>query len=88
LGTGESVINVVIFLLLSTALFAPIFMQMFGGDFVEFMEPNDDRLRFDTFWQAFLALIMVSGGKTACSTMRWIYSFLVFCRSTPVKRGQ
>ncbi|KAI8338655.1 Ion transport protein-domain-containing protein [Chlamydoabsidia padenii] len=59
LGTGESVVNVVIFLLLCSALFAPMFMQMFGGDFVDIMEPNADRLRFDTFWQSFLALIMI-----------------------------
>ncbi|CAO3588343.1 unnamed protein product [Absidia cylindrospora] len=69
LGTGESVMNVVIFLLLSTALFAPIFMQMFGGDFVDFIEPNDDRLRFDTFWQSFLALIMIYTSETWTGTL-------------------
>ncbi|KAI8093916.1 Ion transport protein-domain-containing protein [Halteromyces radiatus] len=69
LGTGESVINVIIFLLWSTALFAPIFMQLFGGDFVGFMEPNDDRLRFDTFWQSFLALIMLYTSETWTGTL-------------------
>ena len=37
-----------------------MFMQMFGGDFVGFITPNQTSLRCDTFWQSFLTLIMVS----------------------------
>lgn len=47
-------------MLLSTALFSTVFMQLFGGDFVGFIEPNDEKLRFDTFWQSFISLIMVT----------------------------
>ncbi|KAF7722394.1 calcium channel protein [Apophysomyces ossiformis] len=57
LGSGESIINVVVFLVLATALCAPIFMLMFGGDF-SFIEPDETELRFDTFWQSFVTLIM------------------------------
>ncbi|KAI8064552.1 Ion transport protein-domain-containing protein, partial [Gongronella butleri] len=69
LGTGESVINVMIFLLLSTALFSPIFMQLFGGDFSYIMEDNDPELRFDTFWQSFLTLIMIYTSETWTGTL-------------------
>lgn len=51
--------NVGLFLLWSIALFAPISMQMFGGDF-GFMNYDDQELRFDTFLQAFLSLFDVS----------------------------
>ncbi|KAI8381166.1 Ion transport protein-domain-containing protein [Radiomyces spectabilis] len=64
LGTGESFINVLIFLVLSTALCSPIFMQMFGGDFVDFIEPNATEMRFDTFWQSFLTLIVLYTSET------------------------
>ncbi|KAI9307562.1 Ion transport protein-domain-containing protein [Cunninghamella echinulata] len=69
LGTGESFINVVIFLLLSTALFSTVFMQLFGGDFVDFMEPNDEKLRFDTFWQSYVSLIMLYTSETWTDTL-------------------
>ncbi|CAO3675097.1 unnamed protein product [Umbelopsis ramanniana] len=55
IGSGEGVINVGLFLLWSTALFAPISMQLFGGDF-GFMDYDEQELRFDTFLQAFLSL--------------------------------
>ncbi|ORX56168.1 hypothetical protein DM01DRAFT_1303553 [Hesseltinella vesiculosa] len=69
LGTGESVMNVLVFLLLSTALFAPIFMQLFGGDFINIMSENDTSLRFDTFWQSFVTLIMIYTSETWTGTL-------------------
>ncbi|KAI7871731.1 Ion transport protein-domain-containing protein [Spinellus fusiger] len=59
LGSGESIINVVLFLVMSTALCCPIFMQMAGGDFGSVIGPNDTALRFDTFFQSFITLIMI-----------------------------
>ncbi|KAG0175172.1 calcium channel protein [Apophysomyces sp. BC1021] len=63
LGSGESITNVVVFLVLATALCSPIFMLMFGGDF-GFIEPNETELRFDTFWQSFVTLIMLYTSET------------------------
>ncbi|CAO3628226.1 unnamed protein product [Cunninghamella blakesleeana] len=68
-GTGESFINVIAFMLLSTALFSTVFMQLFGGDFVDFVEPNEEKLRFDTFWQSFLSLIMLYTSETWTDTL-------------------
>ncbi|KAI9259454.1 hypothetical protein BDA99DRAFT_538416 [Phascolomyces articulosus] len=63
LGTGESVIYVVAFLLLCTALCSPIFMQLFGGDF-GFIEQDESELRCDTFWESYLTLIMLYTSET------------------------
>ncbi|KAI8140598.1 Ion transport protein-domain-containing protein [Fennellomyces sp. T-0311] len=63
LGTGESVIYVVVFLLLCTALCSPIFMQLFGGDF-SFIGQDESELRCDTFWESYLTLIMLYTSET------------------------
>ncbi|KAI9495474.1 Ion transport protein-domain-containing protein [Zychaea mexicana] len=63
LGTGESVIYVVAFLLLCTALCSPIFMQVFGGDF-GFIDQDESELRCDTFWESYLTLIMLYTSET------------------------
>ncbi|KAG0747200.1 hypothetical protein G6F57_006621 [Rhizopus arrhizus] len=64
LGTGESVLNVMIFLVLATALCATMFMQMFGGDYDEILALTDPDNRFDTFWQSFVSLIVVYTSET------------------------
>ncbi|KAI9268809.1 Ion transport protein-domain-containing protein [Sporodiniella umbellata] len=64
LGTGESVLNVMIFLVLGTALCATMFMQMFGGDFEKIAELTDPSNRFDNFWQSFVSLIVVYTTET------------------------
>ncbi|KAI9029793.1 Ion transport protein-domain-containing protein [Phycomyces nitens] len=64
LGNGESITNVVVFLVLATAICSPIFMQMLGGDFEGFMESDATELRFDAFWQSFMTLIMLYTSET------------------------
>ncbi|KAI8378320.1 Ion transport protein-domain-containing protein [Blakeslea trispora] len=64
LGTGESVFNVMVFLVLATALCSTIFMQMFGGDFTEVVSNTDTENRFDTFWQSFVSLIVIYTSET------------------------
>ncbi|EIE92076.1 hypothetical protein RO3G_16787 [Rhizopus delemar RA 99-880] len=64
LGTGESVLNVMIFLVLATALCATMFMQMFGGDYDGILALTDPSNRFDTFWQSFVSLIVVYTSET------------------------
>ncbi|KAL0076809.1 Ion transport protein-domain-containing protein [Phycomyces blakesleeanus] len=64
LGNGESITNIVIFLVLATSLCSPIFMQMLGGDFVDFMDADSTELRFDAFWQSFMTLIMLYTSET------------------------
>ncbi|KAL9549481.1 hypothetical protein PS6_006058 [Mucor atramentarius] len=59
LGTGESVIYVMVFLILATALCSTVFMQMFGGDYTDVTTPEDPENRFDTFWESFVSLIVV-----------------------------
>ncbi|CAO3641997.1 unnamed protein product [Mucor hiemalis] len=59
LGTGESVIYVMVFLVLATALCSTLFMQMFGGDYDGVIDITDPENRFDTFWQSFVSLIVV-----------------------------
>lgn len=89
LGNGEGVIYVVIFLLLLTALFAPIFMQLFGGDF-GFIDEDESELRCDTFWQSYLTLIMVSLYPIflSCTPLLMLLSIPSYHRSIPVKLGQ
>lgn len=64
LGTGESVIYVMVFLILATALCAVVFMQMFGGDYDGILELTEPGNRFDTFWQSFVSLIVVYTSET------------------------
>ncbi|RCH93740.1 calcium channel protein [Rhizopus azygosporus] len=64
LGTGENVFNVMVFLILATALCATMFMQMFGGDFNDLFSYTDAENRFDTFWQSFVSLIIVYTSET------------------------
>lgn len=64
LGTGESVIYVMVFLVLATALCATIFMQMFGGDFDSVIEITEPGNRFDTFYESFVSLIVVYTSET------------------------
>lgn len=59
MGTGESVIYVMVFLILATALCSTVFMQMFGGDYSDVTSSNDPENRFDTFWESFVSLIVV-----------------------------
>ncbi|KAI8993323.1 Ion transport protein-domain-containing protein [Pilobolus umbonatus] len=64
LGTGENVIYVMVFLILTTALCSVVFMQMFGGDYENLVPENMAANRFDTFWEAFVALIVVYTGES------------------------
>lgn len=64
MGTGENVFNVMVFLILATALCATMFMQMFGGDFNDLFSYTDAANRFDTFWQSFVSLIIVYTSET------------------------
>ncbi|KAI7900056.1 Ion transport protein-domain-containing protein [Cokeromyces recurvatus] len=64
LGTGESVIYVMIFLILATALCSTVFMQMFGGDYGEIVTNTDPANKFDTFWESFVSLIVVYTSET------------------------
>ncbi|KAI8378680.1 Ion transport protein-domain-containing protein [Choanephora cucurbitarum] len=64
LGTGESVFNVMVFLVLATALCSTVFMQMFGGDFDDVASNTDASNRFDTFWQSFVSLIVIYTSET------------------------
>ncbi|RCH90012.1 calcium channel protein, partial [Rhizopus stolonifer] len=64
LGTGESVFNVMVFLILATALCATVFMQMFGGDFDDIVSKTDTDNRFDTFWESFISLIVIYTSET------------------------
>ncbi|CEP11360.1 hypothetical protein [Parasitella parasitica] len=59
LGTGESVLYVMVFLILATALCSTIFMQMFGGDYSDIVSVDEPENRFDTFWESFVSLIVV-----------------------------
>ncbi|KAI8977429.1 Ion transport protein-domain-containing protein [Mycotypha africana] len=59
LGSGESVLYVMVFLILATAFCATVFMQMFGGDYFDILALDDPQPRFDTFWEAFVSLIVV-----------------------------
>lgn len=53
-----------VFLILATALCATVFMQMFGGDYADIVTVEDPEPRFDTFWEAFVALIIVYTSET------------------------
>ncbi|RCI07266.1 calcium channel protein [Rhizopus stolonifer] len=64
LGTGESVLNVMIFLVLGTALCSTMFMQLFGGDYSDIADLTDPSNRFDNFWQSFVSLIVVYTTET------------------------
>ncbi|KAI9483591.1 MAG: Ion transport protein-domain-containing protein [Benjaminiella poitrasii] len=64
LGTGESVIYVMVFLILATALCSTAFMQMFGGDYGNIVTNTDPANKFDTFWESFVALIVVYTSET------------------------
>jgi len=89
IGSGEGVINVGLFLLWSTALFAPISMQLFGGDF-GFMDYDEQELRFDTFLQAFLSLFDVSFPQTHCYWMLFSHSSnasIKFFSYSPARTG-
>lgn len=57
-----------VFLILATALCSTVFMQMFGGDYNDILTHEDPEPRFDTFWEAFVSLIVVY------TTERWTVS--------------
>lgn len=80
MGTGESVIYVMVFLILATALCSTVFMQMFGGDYSDVTSSSDPENRFDTFWESFVSLIVVYTSErwTVCITcMQYSVSQLI-----------
>ncbi|KAI8370635.1 Ion transport protein-domain-containing protein [Radiomyces spectabilis] len=63
IGDGQGVLNLTLFTFLVLFLFSPIAVQLFGGDY----DPSEDDempfMRFDNFYQAFLALFQIMTGE-------------------------
>lgn len=59
IGDGQGITNLTFFTFWVLSLLCPISMQLFGGDFNTTTTVYDQEMRFDTFFQSFLALFQV-----------------------------
>ncbi|KAI8579947.1 hypothetical protein K450DRAFT_239855 [Umbelopsis ramanniana AG] len=63
LGDGEGVLNLSFFTFLVLFLLCPVAMQLYGGDFTHVAATDEPVMRFDTFYQSFLALFQILTGE-------------------------
>lgn len=59
IGDGQGIINLTFFTFMVLFLFSPIVTQFFGGDFQDIGDWDDPGMKFDNFYQSFLALYQV-----------------------------
>ncbi|KAI9317892.1 Ion transport protein-domain-containing protein [Dichotomocladium elegans] len=69
IGDGQGIINLTFLTFWILFLLCPISIQLFGGDFNKLTTTKDTEMRFDTFFQAFLALFQILTGEnwTQCT---------------------
>ncbi|KAI8147435.1 Ion transport protein-domain-containing protein [Fennellomyces sp. T-0311] len=63
IGDGQGIINLTIFTFLVLCILCPISIQLFGGDFNTTAGSDETEMRFDTFYQAFIALFQIMTGE-------------------------
>ncbi|KAG2185318.1 hypothetical protein INT44_002108 [Umbelopsis vinacea] len=63
LGDGEGVFNLTFFTFLVLFLLCPVAMQLYGGDFTHVAGIDEPVMRFDNFYQSFLALFQILTGE-------------------------
>ncbi|GAN08579.1 cation channel family protein [Mucor ambiguus] len=62
IGDGQGIMNLTFFTFLVLLLLSPMSVQLFGGDF-KFVPEDEPSMRFDNWYQAFLALFQIMTGE-------------------------